>query len=90
MHTFLQVFGKVPTISIDKTDGCQMYLSTASLTVELITSKSSEMNVMVPNAKGDYVCKPYINLHIIYAHVLLSRLHKCLIFTDRISSAGAV
>ena len=51
----LQVLGKVPTISIDKTDGCQMYLSTDSLGVELITSKSSEMNVMVPKANGDYV-----------------------------------
>lgn len=51
----LQVLGKVPTISIDKTDGCQMYLSTESMDVELITSKSSEMNVMVPKANGDYV-----------------------------------
>ncbi|XP_018349600.1 PREDICTED: adenylyl cyclase-associated protein 1 isoform X2 [Trachymyrmex septentrionalis] len=50
----MQVLGKVPTISIDKTDGCQMYLSTDSLGVELITSKSSEMNVMVPKANGDY------------------------------------
>lgn len=52
---YLQVLGKVPTISIDKTDGCQMYLNTESLNVELITSKSSEMNVMVPKANGDYV-----------------------------------
>ncbi|XP_072766855.1 adenylyl cyclase-associated protein 1 isoform X3 [Anoplolepis gracilipes] len=50
----MQVLGKVPTISIDKTDGCQMYLSTESLNVELITSKSSEMNVMIPKANGDY------------------------------------
>lgn len=32
-----------------------MYLSADSLAVELITSKSSEMNVMVPKANGDYV-----------------------------------
>ncbi|XP_011873041.1 PREDICTED: adenylyl cyclase-associated protein 1 [Vollenhovia emeryi] len=50
----MQVLGKVPTISIDKTDGCQMYLSAESLGVELITSKSSEMNVMVPKPNGDY------------------------------------
>lgn len=50
-----QVLGKVPTISIDKTDGCQMYLNSESLDVELITSKSSEMNVMVPKGNGDYV-----------------------------------
>lgn len=47
--------GKVPTISIDKTDGCQMYLSQSSLETEIISSKSSEMNVMVPKPNGDYV-----------------------------------
>ena len=49
------MLGKVPTISIDKTDGCQMYLSPESLNVEIITSKSSEMNVLVPKGNGDYV-----------------------------------
>lgn len=48
-----QVLGKVPTISIDKTDGCQMYLSKDSLDVEIISSKSSEMNVLLPNEAGD-------------------------------------
>lgn len=47
----------MPTISIDKTDGCQMYLSDKSLGVEIISSKSSEMNVMVPKGNGDYVRK---------------------------------
>ena len=46
---FLQVLGKVPTISIDKTDGCQMFLSKESLQTEIITAKSSEMNVMIPD-----------------------------------------
>lgn len=50
----MQVLGKVPTISVDKTDGCQMYLSPESLEVEIISSKSSEMNVMVPKGNGDY------------------------------------
>ncbi|XP_025830665.1 adenylyl cyclase-associated protein 1-like, partial [Agrilus planipennis] len=50
----MQVFGKVATISIDKTDGCQMYLSNSSLDVEIISSKSSEMNVLVPKGNGDY------------------------------------
>ncbi|XP_048508473.1 adenylyl cyclase-associated protein 1 isoform X2 [Athalia rosae] len=54
----MQVLGKVPTISIDKTDGCQMYLSADSLQVELISSKSSEMNVMVPKGNGDYTEYP--------------------------------
>ena len=49
------MLGKVPTISIDKTDGCQMYLSPESLNVEIVSSKSSEMNVLVPKANGDYV-----------------------------------
>lgn len=52
---FLQVFGKVPTISIDKTDGCQIYLSPDALDVEIVSSKSSEMNVMIPKGNGDYV-----------------------------------
>ena len=46
--------GKVPTISIDKTDGCQMFLSENSKDVEIITAKSSEMNVMIPK-DGDFV-----------------------------------
>ncbi|XP_014214572.1 histone acetyltransferase KAT6B [Copidosoma floridanum] len=55
----MQVFGKIPTISIDKTDGCQMYLNKESLDVELITSKSSEMNVLLPDKTGeDYVELP--------------------------------
>ncbi|XP_022199975.1 adenylyl cyclase-associated protein 1 isoform X2 [Nilaparvata lugens] len=54
----MQVLGKVPTISIDKTDGCQIYLSKDSLDVEIISSKSSEMNVLVPKANGDFAEYP--------------------------------
>lgn len=54
----MQVLGTVPTISIDKTDGCQMYLSEPSLAVEIVSSKSSEMNVMVPKGNGDFVEYP--------------------------------
>lgn len=50
----MQVLGKVPTITIDKTDGCQMYLSKDSLSTEIVTSKSSELNVMIPKPDGDY------------------------------------
>ncbi|XP_037083550.1 LOW QUALITY PROTEIN: adenylyl cyclase-associated protein 1-like [Pollicipes pollicipes] len=50
----MQVNEKVPTISIDKTDGLQMYLSKDSLDVVLVSSKSSEMNVLVPKETGDY------------------------------------
>lgn len=49
------MLGNVPTISIDKTDGCQMYLSDKSLDVEIVSSKSSEMNVLIPKGNGDYV-----------------------------------
>ena len=45
----LQVLGKVPTISVEKTDGCQMFLSEDSKAVEIISAKSSEMNVSIPN-----------------------------------------
>lgn len=54
----MQVLGKVPTISIDKTDGCQMYLSQESMDVEIVTSKSSEMNVMVPKGNGEFAEYP--------------------------------
>lgn len=48
--------GTLPTISIQKTDGCQVYLSKESLGAEIVTSKSSEMNVLVPKGSdGDFV-----------------------------------
>lgn len=50
-----QVINHVPTISIDKTDGCQMYVSNESRNVTIISSKSSEMNVLLPKGNGDYV-----------------------------------
>ena len=50
-----QVMGKCPTVSIDKTDGCQMYLSKDSLDAEIVTAKSSEMNILVPKDDGDFV-----------------------------------
>uniref|UniRef100_A0A1W7RJJ1 Adenylyl cyclase-associated protein n=1 Tax=Agkistrodon contortrix contortrix TaxID=8713 RepID=A0A1W7RJJ1_AGKCO len=50
----IQVMGKVPTISINKTDGCQVYLSKSSLECEIVSAKSSEMNVLVPTDNGDF------------------------------------
>ncbi|GAB6028170.1 hypothetical protein CHUAL_002376 [Chamberlinius hualienensis] len=49
-----QGMGVVPTVMIDKTDGIQFYLSKESLTAEVVTSKSSEMNLLIPNASGEY------------------------------------
>jgi len=46
---------KVPTISIDKTDGCMVYLSKDSLSTQLVTAKSSEMNILIPDASGEFV-----------------------------------
>ena len=42
----------VPTIAVAQTDGCQVYLCEKSLNAEIVTSKSSEMNVLVPSANG--------------------------------------
>lgn len=47
--------GKVPTISINKTDGCHVYLSKNSLECEIVSAKSSEMNVLIPTEGGDFV-----------------------------------
>uniref|UniRef100_A0AAY4CJ23 Adenylyl cyclase-associated protein n=1 Tax=Denticeps clupeoides TaxID=299321 RepID=A0AAY4CJ23_9TELE len=54
----VQVMGKVPTISINKTDGCHVYLSPDSLQCEIVSAKSSEMNVLVPGKDGDYTELP--------------------------------
>ncbi|XP_072304389.1 adenylyl cyclase-associated protein 1-like [Eucyclogobius newberryi] len=54
----IQVIGKVPTISINKTDGCHVYLSKESLSCEIISAKSSEMNVLVPKEDGDFAEYP--------------------------------
>jgi len=47
----MQVIQSCPTVSVDKTDGCQIFLSEASLGVEIITAKSSEMNLMIPTGE---------------------------------------
>ncbi|KFV75093.1 Adenylyl cyclase-associated protein 1, partial [Dryobates pubescens] len=50
----VQVLGKVPTISINKTDGCHVYLSQSSLDCEVVSAKSSEMNILIPTEAGDF------------------------------------
>jgi len=44
----IQVTGKVPSFAIDKTSGVQLYLSKDALDTEIVTSKSSDMNVLLP------------------------------------------
>ena len=51
----LQAMGQCPTVSIDKTDGCQMYLSKDSVNAEIVSAKSSEMNILVSKEDGDFV-----------------------------------
>ncbi|XP_077362735.1 adenylyl cyclase-associated protein 1 isoform X2 [Festucalex cinctus] len=50
----VQVLGRVPIISINKTDGCHVYLSPNSLGCEIISAKSSEMNILVPGRDGEF------------------------------------
>lgn len=49
----VQILGKVPSVAIDKTSGVQLYLSKDTLEAEIVTSKSSEMNVLIPGATAD-------------------------------------
>lgn len=56
----VQCEGSVPTISIDNTSGCQLYLSNESLEASITTAKSSEVNALVPdvNSEGDWTEHP--------------------------------
>ncbi|KAG4994009.1 hypothetical protein JHK86_030836 [Glycine max] len=49
----VQCQGAAPTISVDNTSGCQLYLSKDSLEASITTAKSSEINVLVPGADPD-------------------------------------
>lgn len=50
----IQVTEQAPIVNIDKTDGAMVYLSATSLTTEFVTAKSSEMNILVPDANGEF------------------------------------
>jgi adenylyl cyclase-associated protein len=56
----VQILGKCPTVAVDKTDGCQIFLSRSSLETEILTAKSTELNVSLPGAtdQDDYIEKP--------------------------------
>ncbi|XP_059651148.1 cyclase-associated protein 1-like [Cornus florida] len=49
----VQCQGSAPTISVDNTAGCQLYLSNDSLGTSITAAKSSEINVLVPGAGPD-------------------------------------
>lgn len=56
----VQITGTVPTVQIDTTDSGQVYLSKECMqTVEIITSKTSSINISVPvGEEGDFKENP--------------------------------
>lgn len=57
----VQALGVCPTISIDKTDGCGVYLSKDCMDCQIVTAKSSEMNISIPTSDdGDYAEFPVV------------------------------
>lgn len=59
MGSVPQVLGTVPTISINKTEGCQVYLSKDSIHCDIVSAKSSAMNILVPVGDDDFVSNDY-------------------------------
>ncbi|CAI5439600.1 unnamed protein product [Caenorhabditis angaria] len=49
----IQTLGELPTISIQKTDGCQVFLSKSALKCQVVSSKSTEMNVVAQLNEND-------------------------------------
>ena len=47
--------GKVPTISVEKTDFATVYLCKESLNAEIVTAKSSSVNINVPDEENGFV-----------------------------------
>lgn len=47
--------GKVPTISVEKTDFATIYLCQESLNAEIVTAKSSSVNINVPDEENGFV-----------------------------------
>lgn len=43
----------VPSVAIDKTDGCQIFLSFVSRSTQIVTSKCSELNVSFPQSEAE-------------------------------------
>ncbi|KAJ3271248.1 F-actin-capping protein subunit alpha [Terramyces sp. JEL0728] len=54
----IQITGKCPTTVVDKTDGLQLYLSKECLDIEILSAKSSEMNILIPSENGEFTEKP--------------------------------
>lgn len=48
----MQIKDRVPSVAIDKTDGCLIGLPWSSRDAQITTSKSSEMNVTFPSSEA--------------------------------------
>ncbi|KAL3314906.1 F-actin-capping protein subunit alpha [Cichlidogyrus casuarinus] len=53
-----QVTQDLPAVNIDKTDGATIYLSEKSKSADIVTAKSSSVNITIPTADGDFVEYP--------------------------------
>ncbi|CAJ1348382.1 unnamed protein product [Effrenium voratum] len=49
----MQALGKVVAVAIDKCDGVNVWLSKESVAAEITASKSSEMNVTIPDPEQE-------------------------------------
>jgi adenylyl cyclase-associated protein len=48
----VQCTGRVPSVAIDKCSGVQFFLSKDGLDVEIVSSKSDQMNILIPDPSG--------------------------------------
>lgn len=50
----IQSLVSVPTVAVDKTDGCTIYFPRSCIdSIRILTSKCSDMNVSFPSAKDE-------------------------------------
>lgn len=63
--------GKVPTISVEKTDFATVYLCQESLNAEIVTAKSSSVNINVPDEENGFVSGFFVAL---FSYFLIFRL----------------
>lgn len=54
----LQSLGLCPSVMIAKTDGCRVMLNEKSMNAEIVSSKSSEMNIGVPDDENLFLDHP--------------------------------
>jgi adenylyl cyclase-associated protein len=48
----IQCTGRVPSVAIDKCSGVQFFVSKEGLDVEIVSSKSDQMNILIPDPAG--------------------------------------